>query len=202
MLYSRLPVFGLLISVAAGLAACGGGATTASLGLPSPPALPGLDKMAKLPELPKVAASVGHAELPTTEVYALIARGATSCWFGAGGALKTSHVFYADADPPSVGGKAEIALLERDPTAQGNRGNKTYRVSLMAEGTGTRIELTNHKLSDEVATAVAGDVHRFAAGDLKCAEAGATAQIIEPVAVPAAEAKGRKAPPKRTAKAG
>jgi len=53
---------------------------------------------------------IGHARA----LYELVARGALGCWFGAGGPLKTSHVFQAEAAPPAEGGAAEIVLHERE----------------------------------------------------------------------------------------
>jgi hypothetical protein len=153
-----------------------------TLGLPSPAELPTLPKIAVAP-----AASTYSKAVPV-EVYAHVARGATSCWFGAGGSLKPSHIFYADADPPSSGGKAEIALVERDPAAVSSRGAKAYRISLTPEGEGTRIEHTNTKLGDALVNAIQADVHRFSEGDLACASRGPTAPSA-PAAEPTSQAR-------------
>src|SRR5262245_64230864 len=68
-----------------------------------------------------------------TEVYALVAGGALRCWFGAGGPLKATHVFHAEAAPPAQGGAAEIVLHERDPAMRDQRGPRVFRVSFTAE---------------------------------------------------------------------
>ena len=164
---------------------------TASLGLPSPAKLPELPKFADLPAIATHPAASTYAKAAPVEVYAQVARGATSCWFGAGGQLKASHIFYADAEPPSAGGKAEIALVERDPAAVSSRGAKSYRISLGLEGDGTRIEHTNLKLAEVLVSAVQADVHRFSKGDLACAESGPLAPRVEAVAASAAGAPPR-----------
>src|SRR5258705_5229386 len=64
-----------------------------------------------------------------TGIYALVARGALNCWLGAAGPLRASHVFAAEAAPPSQGGAAEIVLHERDPSFRDQRGPRALRVS-------------------------------------------------------------------------
>ncbi len=184
------------VVVAGGFGGCGGSSITASLGLPSPAQLPALPKMSELPKIATVPASSSYAKAAPLEVYAHVARGITSCWFGAGGQLKASHMFYADAAPPSAGGKAEIALVERDPAAVSNRGAKAYRISLGPEGEGTRVEHANLKLSEELIGAAQADVHRFLEGDLTCAGEGPLAPRQAPVAVVAAPGKSKVKPAK------
>ena len=189
------------LAFAACLSGCGAGTSTASLGLPAAPTLVSLEQVAQAVKPGPVASATGYVPSPSTETYALVARGVTSCWFGAGGALKASHIFYADAEPPSSGGKAEIALLERDPSAPSMRGSKTYRISLVPDGTGTKLELINHKLPESTTTALALDVHRFAAGDLSCAATGPLVPVVF-VPPPPADSKASKASRKQTARAG
>jgi hypothetical protein len=151
---------------------CGSTLSTASLGIPAP---------GELPKLPSLPAEHGRSSLPPIETYALVARGATTCWFGAGGPLKKTLVFYADADPPSSGGKAEIALLERIEGAETNRGARAYRIGLVESAGGTTIEQSNVKLPAALAEAVEADVLRFARGKLECAGVGPTAPQPEVV---------------------
>ena len=103
-----------------------------------------------------------------TETYALVARGATRCWFGAG-PLRRSHVFHADADSPLQGGRALIFVHERDTTADQPRGIKAYRIEVAA-GTsgGSLVEQENLRFSAPVAEAMQRDVARWAGGDVAC----------------------------------
>src|SRR5262245_35396978 len=43
-----------------------------------------------------------------TGVFTQVAHEALRCWFGAGGPLKATHVYRADAQPPAKGGNAVI----------------------------------------------------------------------------------------------
>jgi len=199
MIQSRHAKLWLVVYAAVGLGGCGGNSMTASLGLPSPAQLPELPKI-DLPKIAAAPASSTYTKAGPVEAYEQVARGATSCWFGAGGQLKASHIFYADADPPSAGSKAEIALVERDPAAVSSRGSKAYRISLRPEGEGTRIEHTNLKLADALVGAVQADVHRFSEGDLACASSGPLAPKVEAVAAvttPKAKTKPQATPAKR-----
>lgn len=198
----RVATFILVVLASSAIGGCGGGVATSSLGLPAAASLPNLPSLPDLPDLPALPGSSGYSKVSPTDAYAQVARGVTSCWFGAGGTLKKTHMFYADADPPSSGGKAEIALIERDrdPLAASQRGAKVYRIAFGAEGSGTRIEHVNHKLSEPLVAGIEADVHRFAAGDLTCATAGAMMPKLEPapVAVVPVKIKGKRKPPARS----
>jgi hypothetical protein len=172
-------------TLALAAAGCTGGVSTAALTLP-------VTALPPLPKLPELPAAQGHASGPPIEAYAQVARGATTCWFGAGGSLKKTHVFYADADPPSSGGKAEIAIHERDLSGPTPRGAKVYRISFSGEADGTRIEHTNHKLGDDLVSAIQSDVHRFSRGDRGCASTGALAPRLEPPPTAVAPTKSGK----------
>lgn len=189
--WTRSTGLGAAAIICCGLAACGGSVSTASLGLPSAPELPSLPKLDDLAKLPKV-----HGQYATTpiETYALVARGATSCWFGAGGALRKAYVFYADADPPSSGGKAEIILHERDPAAPTPRGAKAYRIGFSSEADMTKVSPENTKLPTAMAQDIEKDVYRFAGGDLACASAGSLARVAEPVLAQPVVPKGKSKP--------
>jgi hypothetical protein len=103
-----------------------------------------------------------------TEVYALVARGVLGCWFGAGGPLKTSHVFQAEAEPPAKGGAAEIVIHERDASFRDQRGVRAYRVSFASEVTGVRVGMTALKFEAARAQAMAKDVQNWAKGGTGC----------------------------------
>jgi len=103
-----------------------------------------------------------------TEVYALVARGALGCWFGAGGPLKTSHVFQAEAEPPAKGGGAEIVIHERDASLRDQRGSRAYRISFAGEAAGVRVGSTALKFAPALAQAMAKDVETWAKGGAGC----------------------------------
>ncbi len=127
--------------------------------------------------------SIGN---PPTTVYAAIAQRALTCWMGPKGPLKASHIFHADAASPTTGGKAEIALHERDMTQPHPWGGRTFRIELTPEGGGTdtRVSIVNIKMPKDLADAMRIDVGVWARGGDGC-----HAQIVrpppaEPVATP------------------
>jgi hypothetical protein len=103
-----------------------------------------------------------------TQVYALVARGVLGCWFGAGGPLKASHVFKAEAEPPAKGGGAQIVIHERDTSFRDRRGPQAYRVAFASEMTGVRVGMTALKFEAKLAQAMAKDVETWAKGGAGC----------------------------------
>ncbi len=53
----------------------------------------------------KPAPRLGSRDRSPTDVYTRIARGALTCWFGAAGPLKGTHIYHAEAAPASQGDK-------------------------------------------------------------------------------------------------
>lgn len=157
------------------LAACAGGIETASLPRLEVP-VPTLPKL-ELPEGPPPVVGA------PTEVYTRVARGALTCWLGASGPLKGTHIFHADAEPAHKGGRSEIILHERDPTAPSPRGLKAFRVVIAPDGERTTIEVENLKLPKPVGEEMTRDVRRWGAGEIGC-EPAATAW--QPPATPEA----------------
>ncbi len=120
-----------------------------------------------------------------TETYALVARGATRCWFGRG-PLAQSHIFHADAEPESKGGRASIAVHERDRSADNPRGIKAYRIDIVPSPTGGAVvEQENLKLPSAAGEAMRRDVARWANGDLACGAMEALHAAAAPMAPPA-----------------
>lgn len=113
--------------------------------------------------LPEALASVGNtpslAGTPT-DVYSRIAQRALNCWFGAGGPLKPTHVFAAEAPPPSAGAGAEIVIHERDQQiGQNPRGTRAFRIIMTRKSdTSTRLTLQVGKLAADLAQAMEKDV--------------------------------------------
>jgi hypothetical protein len=136
-----------------------------------------------LPTLPpsQPAQQAGHAETSQapaevvsivpgtpTEVYALVARGAHRCWFGADGLLKPTHVFHAEADSPANGGTAEMVLHERDETLRDKRGVRAFRVSFSSVPAGVRLAIAVPRMEQQLAQIMAKDVAAWAKGGTDC----------------------------------
>lgn len=103
-----------------------------------------------------------------TDAYALVARGVHKCWFGAQGALKTTHVFHAEADPPARGGAAELVLHERDDSLRDKRGARAFRVSFTVIPAGVRVGVEALKMERQLAQIMARDVMAWAKGGDGC----------------------------------
>jgi hypothetical protein len=116
-----------------------------------------------------------------TEVYERVARKALVCWFGANGPLKKSHVFNADAAPPTKGGAVEITVHERDTGGQPSpRGTRAFQVWLAAEsGESTRMTLKTGKLPVDLAQAMENDTLAWGVGRDSC-----ETQVVRPPPAP------------------
>jgi hypothetical protein len=125
------------------------------------------------------------ATVPGTpiQVYSAVARGALGCWFAPGGPLKVSHVFRAEAEPPTKGGGAEIVIYERDRSFRDQRGAQAYRIAFASDIGGVRVGMTAIKLEGARAQVMAKDVVAWAKGASSC-------QLRAP-APQAAPAKGK-----------
>ncbi len=135
------------------------------------------------------------AQGTATEVYALVARGALRCWFGADGPLKATHIFNADAASPAQGGAAEIVVHERDAALRDPRGNRAFRVSFTGEVTGVRVGITPIKVPDALAQPMVRDVETWARGGEGCQARAANppqAAAPTPQATPAKGKSSRK----------
>ncbi|MEW5965097.1 MAG: hypothetical protein AB1749_16235 [Pseudomonadota bacterium] len=166
-----------VVLAAAAIAACSNSLETASLAKLQVPELPKI-------ELPEATPPVVGTP---TEVYTRIARGALSCWFGANGPLKATHIFHAEAEPPHKGGRAQIVIHEKDLTAPSPRGLKAYRVQIAPDGERTTIAVENLKLAKPLGDAMEQDVRRWGVGEIGCREAAPawTAAAPAPTAGPA-----------------
>lgn len=103
-----------------------------------------------------------------TEAYARIARGANRCWFGARGRLRTSHVLYAEAAPPSAGGNAEIIVHERDHQAERPWGARAFRITISSNGGLASIDSENLRMTQAEADRMVKEVRLWAADTLTC----------------------------------
>lgn len=136
----------------------------------------------QLPKLPKVS---GPAVGTPTEVYTRVARGALLCWFGGNGPLKGTYVYFADAAPPSKGGRAEISIHAREDQAS-PRGNRVYHISIAPESDRAVMTIENIRLPDALAQQLQEDAQRWAASeeDVACRDE-AIAQGWDPKATAA-----------------
>jgi hypothetical protein len=142
-----------LLGAAALLTGCGGG-----------PSLPAL-------QLPPQSTTL---QISPTEAYTRIARTAMSCWFGPRGRLSGSHVFHAEADPPSRGGGAEIVIHERAFDQPKPLGYKAFRIALTNGSDYANIEIENLRMPDRLAAEMRAEVLAWARGSKSCmGDAGA-----------------------------
>lgn len=119
----------------------------------------------------------------------MVARGALGCWFAANGPLKATHVFHADAAPPSRGGRAEIVLHERDASLSDQRGARAFRVGFESNAAGVRVNVAVIKLASALAELMVRDVEVWAKGGAGCqAQAFSPPQAAAPLQ-PAAKTK-------------
>lgn len=127
---------------------------------------------AMIPSLPQLTGGQTEATIvgSPTEVYERIARGALSCWFGTKGPLKANFVYHAEAEPPGKGGKAEIAIHERDRKYEGPKGPRAYRIVIESESDKTTLTFENLKLPDPLAASMEADARRWGSGEVGCTE--------------------------------
>ena len=103
-----------------------------------------------------------------TDVYALVARGALGCWFASNGPLKATHVFRADAAPPSQGGQAEIVLHERDVSMRDQRGARAFQVKFASDAARVRVDMIVVRIGPPLAEPMLQDVEVWARGGAGC----------------------------------
>ena len=116
------------------------------------------------------APALAPTRISATDAYSRIARGANACWLGENGPLKGKYMFYADAQPDSKGGAAEIRIYERE--ADGRPSSKAYGVMITPGGERASVSPANVKLPAEVAKRMDGDVERWAEGGVGCQKPG------------------------------
>ncbi|MBO0763027.1 MAG: hypothetical protein J2P50_00295 [Hyphomicrobiaceae bacterium] len=124
-----------------------------------------------------------------TGVFTEVAREVLGCWFGAGGPLKASHVYHAEAEPPAKGGAAVIVIHERDVSFNDQRGPRAYRISFGDEAGGVHVVATALKFDGPKAQAMARDVETWAKGGTGC-----QLRALYPSPAPPSSAKTAKAP--------
>jgi hypothetical protein len=123
-----------------------------------------------------------------TEVYALLARHALRCWFGADGPLKATHIFHADAASPTAGGAADIVLQERDPAFSDRRGPRAFRIAITGDAAGVRVGISNLRMSEPLGGLMVKDAETWARGGERCETRALGAAVAKP-ALPARPVK-------------
>ena len=103
-----------------------------------------------------------------TEVYTRVARGVLTCWMGAHGSLKGTHLFQAEAQPRTQGGAAEINVHERIKNAPNQPGRKVFSVSITPVGDQASVVAENLALPREQGDSMREDVERWAANEEGC----------------------------------
>jgi hypothetical protein len=125
-----------------------------------------------------------------TDIYARVASGALRCWFGANGPLKATHIFNAEAAPPSDGGVAEIVVHERDLTSRDQRGTRAFRVAFVGRGGNVEVGISPLKLGPPMSELMVRDVETWAQGGSGC-NARALSPPVEVAAPPGNPAKSK-----------
>jgi hypothetical protein len=190
---------GVVLAALAGGCSANGMPTLQSL-LPPPAET---SSVAPAPPPTPTEKSLSVAGTPTI-VFAQVAQGVLGCWFGGGGPLKASHVYRAEADPPTKGGEAEIVIHERDPSLRDLRGTRAYKITFAGEGSGVRVTTMPLKIDAKLADAMARDVETWTKDGVKDgakdgAKQGEGCQLRALFPPPAAVAKATK--PVKTAAA-
>jgi hypothetical protein len=166
----RSALIALLLAVAGGA----GGCTAANMPkiplLSSPPA----ETAAEAAAAPAAPAASGPTETSLlapgtpTGVFTQVAHETLVCCVGAGGPLKATHVYRAEAQPPTRGGNAVILIHERDASLRDLRGPRAYRIDFVGEAAGVRVTATALKFEPKIAQAMARDVDTWAKGGSGC----------------------------------
>jgi len=127
-------------------------------------------------------------------IYTLVARGIHACWFGAGGPLRNTHVFRAEAQSQTKGGEAEITIHERDLAQADQRGQQAVRIAFENAAGLVRVAIAVTKVPPGFGEPMVRDVGAWAKG-----QAGCELRASFP---PAPEAAAQKPPGKPSVKTG
>jgi len=127
-------------------------------------------------------------------IYTLVARGIHACWFGAGGPLRNTHVFRAEAQSQTKGGEAEITIHERDLAQADQRGQQAVRIAFENAAGLVRVAIAVTKVPPGYGEPMVRDVGAWAKG-----QAGCELRASFP---PAPEAATQKPPGKPSVKTG
>jgi len=124
------------------------------------------------PILGPLSADATRVAAAPAEVYARIARGAMTCWFGGRGALAKSHIFHAEVDPPWRGGRAHIVIHERAADPDHPWGLRAFQVDLTQDSEHTAIAIENFHMPVLFEQRMREDILQWAAGTAECSSLG------------------------------
>jgi hypothetical protein len=158
---SRTTRFAVSLIAAAIVAGC----SSASPSLPS----------VAMPDVAAITPKLAPADAPRpvgapTEIYTRVGRGILTCWFSPSGPLKPAYIYNADAQPPSKGGASVISIHQRDREATDPRSIRAWKLAIIPDPEGTKVEIENYKLPPEIAEPLARDARRWAAGEENCSD--------------------------------
>ena len=162
---SRVFVGGpFLVASMLALSACAGETDPAQLATGALEALP---KAAfEMPE------GLGAPKGSATDIYSRVARGALTCWLGANGPLRKTHMFHASADPPAKGGKSKIVIFELRKGGKQKRGARAFVVSIVPDGATANVGTENVRMPPKIGAKMRRDVYRWSAAQLGCLKGG------------------------------
>jgi hypothetical protein len=128
-----------------------------------------------MPDVAAITPKLAPADAPRpvgapTEIYTRVGRGILTCWFSPSGPLKPAYIYNADAQPPSKGGASVISIHKRDREATDPRSIRAWKLAIIPDPEGTKVEIENFKLPPEIAEPLARDARRWAAGEENCSE--------------------------------
>ena len=186
-------------------------ASSACAGGPQPPTLPPANKMIELVKLnaPTLVSEPSVVSATSATVYSRIARGTRECWFGPGGRLNKSHIFFAAANSSVDGGAVEITVHERAINQPKPWGYKAYRIKLKeapgldgsTSGGNTSIEVENVRMTDQQARWMRQEIFRWANGKTGCNPEAVTAfRATQPAAAVSEADKAPRSKKKRKKK--
>ncbi len=127
-------------------------------------------------ELPKIALAIpeGSPQPKGTplEIYTRVARGVLTCWLGAHGPLKETHIFDAESEPERMGGVSRISVHEQNRQRENGLGQRAVLVTISPLMGSANVEIQNFRLPKPQEEEFHVDVRRWAAGDEGCLAGG------------------------------
>lgn len=129
---------------------------------------------------------------PPLEVYQLIARHASRCWFAPDGRLRDKYIFHARVPSPAEGGNIQIALYNRMSTPKKPWGTKALTIELSGT-TSTNLDFRNLNVPQTEEDRIKTEALAWANGRTDCKKA----EAITPATPTAAPEKAKNAKKKR-----
>jgi hypothetical protein len=167
-------VLGLLLSMAAALAAGCSSSRSGGASLGEASSEIENDSTSAVPAMPATRMSIAASR--PVDAYVLLGGRIKSCWFNADAPLLPNHVYRADVSPD--GNKVQITIHTRQ--ALGRPGASTYAIDFRQEGSSTVVSTENRKMPPELAAKMAYDIDRWKRGESNCSR-----EMPKTAAVPA-----------------